>query len=370
MSNGSILVTTESPDAALLASLASPELAILPQGAPDFAEQVASGDPPLGTGPFRALRLRDEDIRMLPNRWYWQIGRPRLGGVRIVGMSEESTRSVALLTGEVDLLPDVPLLDVGLIRDDPALTLVGNQSVLGCMLMLNLRQSPMSEVSFRLLFNRAIDRKSLVQAATGGEATPQHLPIPKDHWAVLEDTMDEYDRDALKQELRDLGYPVGMRLRMISDDRNVALSNAAVFLQDQLAFIGISLEVNPLDATELREALENDDYDVFATTIDAWRDPHELFRPLAMSDGDRNIGGYSNAHCDRLVRLGVTVDEPERRAPYYQQLQRILLQDVPFVVLYLQKYFDSMTTRLQNYPAYPPISGLGMRHAWLSKPAD
>ena len=104
--------------------------------------------------------------------------------------------------------------------------------------------------------------------------------------------------------------------------------------------------------------------------MDAWRDPHELFRPLAMSDGDRNIGGYSNARCDRLVRLGVTVDEPERRAPYYQQLQRILLQDVPFVVLYLQKYFDGMTSRLQNYPAYSPISGLGMRHAWLTKPAE
>jgi peptide/nickel transport system substrate-binding protein len=284
-------------------------------------------------------------------------------------MSEESARSTALLTGSVDLLPDVPLLDAALIRQEPSLKLVGNASVLGCMLILNLRQPPMSVASFRLLINRAIDREALVNAATANEATPQHLLIPADHWAALDDPMQVSDPESLRQDFRELGYPVGLRLRMIIDERNVSLSNAAVFLQEQFAFIGIALSVDPLDEDDLGLALEEADYDIFATNIDAWRDPHELFRPLVMSDGQRNVGGYSSAKADRLIRSGVLVESPERRAPYYQQLQRILLQDVPIVVLYLQNYFDSMTTLLQDYPMYPPISGLGMRHAWLSRPS-
>ena len=369
LSDQTIQIVTESPDASLLASLASPEMAICPRGAPDFAEQVGTGIPPLGSGPFRILPLRQDAIRLLPNPWYWQVGRPRLGSIRITGMTEESTRSVALMTGEVDVLPDVPLLDVSLIRQEPSLKLVGSASTLGCMLILNMRQPPMSDVSFRLLFNRAIDRKALVKAATADEASPQHLLIHEDHWAALDNSMDSYDRDELKQDLRDLGYPVGLRLHMISDERNVSLSNAAVFLQDQLAFIGISLSVDLLPANLLRAALEANEYDLYASSIDAWRDPHELFRPLVMTDGDLNVGGYTSEHCDRLIRSGVLVEETERRAPYYQQLQRVLLQDVPVVVLYLQNYFDSMTSKLQNYPQYPPISGLGMRHAWLENPA-
>jgi peptide/nickel transport system substrate-binding protein len=367
--DNSVRIVTAALDSALIASLASPEVAILPAGAPDFAADIAAGRPPLGTGPFRPLRLRDEDIRLLPNDWYWQIGRPKLGAVRITGMPEESARSTALLTGSVDLLPDIPLLDAALIRQEPSLKLVGNTSVLGCMLILNLRQPPMSVASFRLLINRAIDREALVAAATANEATPRHLPIPADHWAALDDTMEPGDPEALRREFRDLGYPVGLRLRMVSDERNVSLSNAAVFLQEQFAFIGIALTVDLLDAEALAATLDAEDFDIFATSIDAWRDPHELFRPLVMADGPRNVGGYASARCDRLVRSGVMVAGAERRAPYYQQLQRILLQDVPFVVLYLQNYFDSMTTLLQDYPMYPPISGLGMRHAWLARPS-
>lgn len=369
-SDTSIEIVTDGPDAALRASLGSPELAILPGGAPDFVNQVAMGDPPRGTGPFRPLRLQDDDIRLLPNSWYWQIGRPRIGGVRILGLPDVSNRSVALLTDTVDVLPDVPLLDVALLGEEPSTTMVGGASILGCMLILNLKQSPMSEVSFRLLFNRAIDRNALVIAATGGQATPQHTLLPAEHWAALDDEQDAYDREALRQEFQDLGYPVGLQLRMISDEQNVSLSNAAVFLQDQLAFVGISLTVDLLDADALAFTLADGDYDLFATNIGVWNDPHELFRPLVASDGDRNAGGYVSNHCDRLIRSGVTEPSEVRRAPYYQQLQRVLLQDVPFVVLYLQNYFDSVTSRVQDYVPYPPVSGLGMRHARWVNSAD
>lgn len=362
-SDRTVEIVTDRPDVALVASLASPDLAILPGGASDFEALVAAGDPPAGTGPFRPLRLRDEDIRLLPNSWYWQIGRPRIGGIRIVGVPEESNRSVALLTDMVDFVPDIPLLDVSLLNQEQTTTLVGGASMLGCMLILNTRTSPMSERSFRLLFNRAIDRTALVDAATGGQATPQQVLLPLDHWAALDDMPDSYDREEVRQAFRNLGYPVGLRLRMISDERNIALSNSAVFMQDQLAFVGISLTVDLLDEGALALALAVGDYDLYATNIDGWNDPHELFRPLVAADGDRNVGGYRSANCDRLIRSAVTVESESRRAPYYQQVQRILLQDVPLVVLYLQNYFDSMTSRLQNYAAYPPVSGLGMRHA-------
>lgn len=366
VSASTIQIVTGAPDVALPASLASPELAILPADAPPFADAIAAGRLPVGSGPFRPLPLEDDEVKFLPNDWYWQIGRPRLGGFRVVGMTEESMRATALLTGEVDVLPDVPLLDVELCRQGPALTVVGGPSVGGCMLVLNLRQEPMSDTAFRLLLNRAIDREALVQAATANEATPRQAIIPEDHWAALDAPAETSNADSLRQDLRDLGYPVGLRLRMISDERNISLSNAAVFIQEQLAFIGISLTVDLLDPETLTQALADGDYDIYATNIDPWQDPHEVFRPWVMSDGVRNVGGYTSARADRLIRSGVLVASDERRAPIYQQLQQILLREVPFVVLYLQNYFDSMTSVLQNYPAYPPISGLGMRHAWLA----
>ena len=45
----------------------------------------------------------------------------------------------------------------------------------------------------------------------------------------------------------------------------------------------------------------------------------------------------------------------------------LVLEDVPVVVLYLQNAFDSLVTRLHDYPLYPPVSALALRHAWLSE---
>jgi len=360
-------IITSRPDASLPYSLASSKLPILPSDAPAFGDAVARGRLPVGSGPFRPLPLDGDEVRMLANSWYWQIGRPCLGGVRVRPVAGESTRTASLLTREVDLLPDVPLLDVQLCRQDPSLSVVGGATVGACMLVLNLRTSPMEDSAFRQVINAAIDREALVKAATDNEATPQQVFVPQDHWAAFDAPLQKPDSGKLKQQLRDLGYPVGLRLRMVSDERNVSLSNAAVFLQEQLAFVGIALAVDLLDAATLRNVLADGDFDMYATNVDPWRDPHELFRPWLMSDGERNAGGYSSLPVDRLIRKGVEELDPVRRAPVYQELQRLVLEDVPVVVLYLQNAFDSLVTRLHDYPLYPPVSALALRHAWLSE---
>jgi ABC-type transport system substrate-binding protein len=367
VSDETVELVTSRPDASLPVSLASPELPILPVDAPSFADAIAGERLPVGTGPFRPISLQRDEIRMLRNSWYWQIGRPWLGGLRVRPVAGEAMRTASLLTREVDLLPDVPLLDVQLCRQNPSLSVVGGASTGGCMLVANLGTSPMNDTAFRLLINAAIDRESLVKAATANEATPQQVFVPKDHWAAYDAPLQKPDIEKLKQQLRDIGYPVGLRLRMVSDERNVSLSNAAVFLQEQLAFVGIALAVELLDTMRLQTVLETGDYDLYAANIDPWRDPHEVFRPWLMSDGSRNVGGYASLKVDRLIRAGVQEVDTVRRAPIYRQLQEVLLQDAPVIVLYLQNAFDGMISRLQDYPQYPPVTALALRHAWLSK---
>jgi peptide/nickel transport system substrate-binding protein len=225
--------------------------------------------------------------------------------------------------------------------------------------------APTSNVRFRSLLQRAIDRGSLVAAATRDEATAQHVPVPQAHWAYFDTPLDQPEREEVRQEFRDLGYPLGLRLRLIADERNVAFSNAAVFLQEQLAFVGIALRVDLLDPGDMRDALANGEYDLLATNLDAWQDPHELFRPLVRSDGVRNVNGYASAQCDRLIDAAILIDSEERRGSLYRQVQEVLLREVPFVVLYLQRYFDGMTSLLESYPQYPPVRGLAMRHCLL-----
>jgi peptide/nickel transport system substrate-binding protein len=60
LADSTVEIVTNSPDAALPVSLASPELPILPMNAPPFAEAVENGHLPVGSGPFRPLPLESD----------------------------------------------------------------------------------------------------------------------------------------------------------------------------------------------------------------------------------------------------------------------------------------------------------------------
>jgi peptide/nickel transport system substrate-binding protein len=277
-------------------------------------------------------------------------------------------RTTELVTNEVDLLIDVPLLDVPTLREDPGIRLAGGPTNRLCVLLLNLDRPVISDPRVRRLLSTAIDRQALVKAATGNEAVPASALIPTEHWAGLDYTIDTADPGDVRDQLAALGEPPGMELRLVASDADASLANACVLLQEQLAWAGIALSLDLLDAGAMGGTMEEGGWDLLMAHTPFWRDPHELIRPLVTGDGAFNRGGYANPRVDYLANLAARSRHTSYRAGFYRTIQEIVATDVPVIPLYFPNYYDGMSTRLQNYPFLPPVSAAAMCQVTMAKP--
>ncbi|MEJ7900746.1 MAG: ABC transporter substrate-binding protein [Thermomicrobiales bacterium] len=363
-----VRLSLSAPDASIPALLASHLLPILPTAWVDSGWDREGGPFPPASGCFQLQSTSDALLRLTRNDAYFQVGRPRLAGVICIPPSETMLRTTDLVTSGVDLLIDVPLLDVPMLREDPVITLVGGPANRLCLLAVNLQGSTMADVRLRRLVSSAIDRDSLVEGATATEAAPASALIPADHWAALDYTATTVDPDDVRAELAALGKPPGIQLRLVASNADASLANACVLLQEQLAWAGIALSLDLLDEAEMHLEMNRGRWDMVMRYTDHWRDPHELVRPLVLSDGTRNTGGYVNSRVDYLAGLASQAGDTGYRAGFYQTIQRIVASDVPVIPLFFPNYYDAMSSRIQDYPFFPPISARAMHQATMTRP--
>lgn len=358
------------PDVTILWSLASARAPVVPATWIERGWDAATGQIPPGSGPFQLSAMTADDLTLVRHPGFYQVGRPKLEGMTIRGASDTASRATEFVTSDVDVLIDAPLLDVPLLRVDPRVTLEGGAGNRLCLLSVNLARPEPRAREIRRLIASGIDRPALVEAATASETTPTDLLFPEDHWAASKIEPERLSPNEVRAALTERGFFGGLPLRLITTEADASLVNACVLLQDQLAYAGIALTLDLLDDADLAKTLELGDWDLLAMYSSAWRDPHELLRPLLHSDGDLNRGGYASARMDFLIDGAATLDIEPRRGEYYRLAQDIAYADVPIIPLYIPNYYDAMSRSLQDYEAFPPVSARGFRQVRMEPPAD
>lgn len=105
-----IQIITKKPCAVLLKMLAP--VRILPKNYYTKVGASKFNQAPIGTGPYKfAEWVKEDRIVLKANDAYWK-GAPKIKNVKMRPISNSATRTAALLTGEVDIIEDVPVRDV------------------------------------------------------------------------------------------------------------------------------------------------------------------------------------------------------------------------------------------------------------------
>lgn len=353
------------PDVTILWSLASARVPVVPVAWIDRQWDTTSGSVPPGSGPFQLSTITANDLALVRNPGFYQVGRPNLEGLTIRGALDTALRATEFVTSDVDALIDAPLLDVPLLRVDPKVTLEGGAGNRLCLLSVNMARPDVRLRETRRLIARVIDRPALVEAATASEATPTALLFREDFWAASDIDPERLSPKQVRTALTERGFFGGLQLRLITLESDASLANACVLLQEQLADAGIALTLDLLDSAELARAFEVGDWDLLAMYSPTWNDPHELLRPLLHSDGEVNRGGYASTRMDVLIDTAATLAIEGRRSDYYRLVQEIVYADIPIIPLFIPNYYDAMSRALRNYEVFPPVSARGFRQVWM-----
>jgi peptide/nickel transport system substrate-binding protein len=301
------------------------------------------------------------------NPEYFETGKPYVDGIEMTIASDDTSRTAAVRTGTVDFIEYAPLKDIPSLKSDTSLMLAGDQNTNIRFVGFNVTRTPYSDMKVRQAIALAVDREAVLGPAVFGFGTPTLELFPPGYWAGLGAKPAAADIARAKQMLADAGYPNGFTTTILSWSQYSFLSNAAVVFQEQLKQIGITAEINlEENAAFIKDYLDNN-FDVTVSGTSAYVDPNDIYLRNFGTGQASNATRYSNPKADELIAAGVATTDQAKRKQIYQQLQQLLLDDAPWVNLYIANQFEAMKTYVKGYTHIPTGTNYTLKDVWLDK---
>ena len=315
---------------------------------------------PVGTGPFKLVEIvPDQRYRMEANKDHFK-GAPKIDQLELVIVKDPQSAYTALRTGDIDMVErNIPPELVDQLRGTDGIGVAKSTRFDSVQMYFNARKAPWSDPKLRKAISTGIDLDALVDTVLLGHGRPGRDGFihPDSPWALPEaEAGHDFDRAAAARMLDDAGYtakdpdgirkaPDGARLEL-----NVLVSSfeptdirAMQLVAEQIAPLGVKLNVEPLDPATLRTRRQAPpggipNYDAYVSSLEAHAhvDPDGLYY-FFHSPGPKGFGaaisGYTSAEMDRLIEEA-TGKENDERKEILGEAQKVLARDMPVIVLY------------------------------------
>lgn len=316
---------------------------------------------PIGTGPFRFVEWQRGQRVVLERYDDYYGGSPEIPPVgpaqveRVIfqALPEPATRLAALRAGEIDIMTDVPVDQMGAIEADPNLELLSVNGTRSFFMEMNVNKAPFDDVRVRQAINHAVDVQAIVDGVLNGLAT--RTPTILSPQAFAFDASLEpyaYDPDRARALLEEAGLGGGFTMTIDTMPDNRAAAEVIAFYLQQ---IGIQAQIQSWgDYGAMIDAIQRGERDAW---VDSWGnatlDPSDIAEPKLQTGGRGNYSGYSNPRVDELLTLAArTIDQAAREAAY-QEMQAIIHQDAPMLFGWVAQDLYAVSRRVEGWRPSP-----------------
>ncbi len=265
-----------------------------------------------GTGAFTLVsRAVDEKtvLKANPNYWGKGIYPNEVTEIIYTPIQSSATRVAALLSGEIDIIQDVPVQDLRRVESSSNLKLATAAQNRVIFFGLDVVNGPTSDVRVRQAMNIAINRDSIKQVVMRGQSDPTGVITPPfvNGWTKELNEYPKYDIKKAKSLMEQAGYKDGFDIvlscpndRYINDE---AICQAVVGMMAQ---IGINVTLDAKPKAQHFPYMQSGDSDFYmlgwgVPTFDSLYIFNFLVHTQSGDRGSWNPTGYSNAEVDAMI---------------------------------------------------------------------
>lgn len=201
----------------------------------------------------------------------------------------------------------------------------------------NVTKAPFDNPQVRRALRMATDKDEIIAEALLGQGEKAHNVFMDSSLYFNGDIKDDgFDIDRAQALLAEAGYPEGFSCEMSYNSENETAMKLAQILSGQWARIGVELELNALDPTDLNARLSDLSYDVATMRwADETNDPAAFAGFIASYDISKGFyTGYNNLDLSYLTAAAIGADDAAERENCYRQFQQILYDDCPMFPIY------------------------------------
>ena len=372
LNDTTVKVTLTDPSPAFLSIVAAPALSVLDsklvksKGGTDAADADKTDKAKdwldqnsAGTGPFVQTSWKPKsEIVLEANPNYWR-GQPKLGKVIIKHVADPTTALQMLQRGDADLLQGLDPDLVEQAKADTNLNVVIGQTLDQNYLAMTSSAAlskPLSDKRVRQAIALSIDYDGLIKALLRGYGSRAPSIIPLGILGVDPAMTQGRDLNKAKALLKDAGYEKGFTVDLAYGS-NPTRETIAAKIKADLAEAGITVNLKPMEQSVYLSDMRAQK---LAFAFGGWTP--DYLDPTMWSDyfsySDRGIAKrmlYNDPEAEKYAKIIGTELDPAKREQAIKDLQKVLMDDMPFTMLYQNQSITAMSKSVKGF-AYHPVN--------------
>jgi peptide/nickel transport system substrate-binding protein len=310
---------------------------------------------PVGTGPYKFVEwVKDERLVLEANKDYHR-GAPAIDRLTFRPVPELTTRVAALLSGQADLVSDIPPDQTGKIRSSSTAH-VEISTLGGFVIMVKmtnyLAPGPWQDVRVRRAINYAIDMDTIIKTVLEGHGQVLGVPLEKEAFGFNPSIKwYGYNPERAKALLREAGYANGFEMTLHVPNRRYMNDIEVVQAMAQmLAKVGIKAKVEVWEqsiyTTKWRKR------ELLPAYMTAWGGAGVFDGDLLTSslNSKSALAIYKNEALDKMLEEAQATSDPERRKAIYFKAQELIYEEAPIIKAYQQAHIFGVSNRLDWKP--------------------
>ncbi len=373
-----VVFTSKTPDVTLLSNLAWFGMGMLPKHVHENTDWASNPvfDNMVGTGPFKFSSYQTGvAVELEANKDYFRDG-PYVD--KLIFQIVPDAQTEMWKNGEVDIMysgltgPEATAYD-----NDPAYSTRLNMLCNRVYFTFNFQKedNPFLDIRLRQALSYAMDREQIYSVGAGGIGAPAEYYIsPMYDWALNEDAkIPGRDLDKVRTLLEEAGYtPDENGIYFSFEVITFGYTNELTVAQANLKEAGIDMTVTTMDMTAwMDKVIIAGDYYVTLLAGDQGPDISSIGNRVG-TGGSVNVGMYSNPEVDELLAQGTQTGDPEARAEIYKEIQSIMAEELPMVILTESGLKYAVASTVHGVPmiddqARPHVAKMAYPLVWLEQ---
>ncbi|TCO69346.1 ABC transporter substrate-binding protein [Marinisporobacter balticus] len=349
--NYTVKIKTKSAFAPFLYTLVHAGASILPQAYVESGDNFAKT---IGSGPYTFVEWASGDkVVLKKNEAYFDadnMGQMETITFRVI--PEGTSRTIALETGEVDIVEELQTIDMSKVEENEKLALYTKPSTTINYFGMNNEKAPFDNQLVRQAMNYAIDKQAIMTVAVNGAGieaksvlAPTILGYKESNYA--------YDPAKAKELLAAVGYKDGLEISLWAsgDERK----RIAEVIQANLLEVGIQANIEMFEWGTYIDKLMKGEHQSFVLGWSSNPDPDATLTPLYYSEsiGGMNFSRTNDKKVDKFILSARGELDLDKRVATYNEFHQYIMDKAPIAPLFVKNNVVGANAGLKDVELSP-----------------
>jgi oligopeptide transport system substrate-binding protein len=323
----------------------------------------------VSNGPYVLKEWRpNQKIVAVRSPTYWDRTTVKIDEIHFLPVELADTEERMFRTGQLHVTNEVPLTKVAVYqRDRPDSLRIDPYNGL-YFYRFNVQRKPFDDVRVRRALALAVDRESLVKKVTLAGEQPAYDFTPPDLAGYVSQHAFPADLAEAKRLLAAAGYPDGRgfpKVELLYNTLEKHRTIAEALQQMWRKNLGVDITLFNQEWKVYMDAQHTQNFQIQrAGWIADYVDPHSFF-DLWETGGGHNDTHWGNPEYDRLLRTALGAKTTAARYEIYQQMEKILIDEMPVLPLYFYTYSRLISPKVKGFIT-TPLDNFSWKYADLA----